>query len=217
METAGMGGRGDRENNLLSIVKIVEESRGMKTRLLLLPVLVGCLVNGYPASQSIGAQQPVAVSQQQWKSFSSSEGGFSVLMPVTPTRKRQTTDNAHVSLNANLFTASLEEGKVSYSVSYTNFPDEVAQLPPNFLLDSLAARFTNDRNIKLINQQDIKLGRYPGKEFKFEAPGEKLVKYRAYLVNQRLYQVISEIPKDRENVLSNDIEKFMNSFQLLKA
>lgn len=155
----------------------------MKTKLLLLPVLVGCLVNGYPAAQSIGAQQPAAVSQQQWKPFSSSEGGFSILMPVTPTQKRQTTDNnAHVSLNANLFTASLEEGKVTYSVSYTNFPDEVAQLPPNFLLDSLAARFTNDRNIKLINQQDISLGQYPGKEFKFEVPGEKLVKYRAYLV-----------------------------------
>lgn len=189
----------------------------MKTRLLLLPVFVGCLVSGYPAAQAIGAEQPAAVSQQQWKSFSSSEGGFTILMPVTPTQKRQTTDNAHVSLNANLFTASLEEGKISYSVSYTNFPDEVAQLPPNFLLDSLAARFTNDRTIKLINQQDISLGRYPGKEFKFEAPGEKLVKYRAYLVNQRLYQIISEIPQDRETMLSDDVEKFMNSFQLLKS
>ena len=189
----------------------------MKTRLLLLPVLVGCLVSGYLAAPSISVEQSAAVSQQQWKPFSSSEGGFSVLMPATPTQKRQTTDNTHVSLNANLFTASLEEGKISYSVSYTNFPDEVAQLPPSFLLDSLAARFTNDRNIKLINQQDISLGRYPGKEFKFEAPGEKLVKYRAYLVKQRLYQVISEIPKDRESVLSNDIDKFMNSFQLLKS
>ncbi len=189
----------------------------MKTRLLLIPVVVAFLVTGYPASQSIGAEQPAPISQQQWKSFSSSEGGFSILMPVAPTQNRHTTDNAHVSLNANQFTASLEEGKVKYSVSYTNFPDEVAQLPPNFLLDSLAARFTNDRNVKLINQQDISLGQYPGKEFKFEAPGEKLVQYRAYLVKQRLYQVITEIPKDRESALSRDVEKFMNSFQLVKS
>lgn len=188
----------------------------MSTKFLLLSALSSLLMSGYPIIQSVRAEQPVLVQQQQWEQISSSEGGFTVLMPVAPTQNRQTTDGNKVSLDANLFTASLEDGKVQYSVSYTNFPEDIAQLPPAFILDSLSSRFTSDRKLKLINQQDISLEEYSGREFKFEAPGGKIVNYRTYLVKQRLYQLTTEIPKDRESALSGDIEKFMNSFQLVK-
>ena len=188
----------------------------MKTKFLLLSALSSLLLSGYPAIQSVRAEQPVLVQQQQWEQISSPEGGFRVLMPVAPTQNRQTTDGNKVSLDANLFTASLEEGKIKYSVSYTNFPEDIAQLPPEFILDSLSSRFTSDRKLKLIHQQDIRLEQYSGKEFKFEAPGGKIVNYRTYLVKQRLYQLTTEIPKDRESSLSADVEKFMTSFQLVK-
>ncbi len=187
----------------------------MKMRVLLLPLWVGLLAGISPTIQSVQAQQPTQVAQQGWQQFSSPDGGFSVLMPVTPTQKRQTTDGSMMQLDAYHFTASLEEGQVTYSVSYTDFPQEMAEFPPDLLLDSLSSRFTTDRKIKLLNQQDTRLGEYPGKEFNFEAPGETLVKYRAYLVKQRLYQVITEIPKARESALSTDVERFVNSFQLL--
>ena len=51
--------------------------------------------------------------------------------------------------------------------------------------------------------------------FKFETPEGTLVKQRFFLVKQRLYQLITEIPKARESALSSDVEKFMSSFQLL--
>lgn len=188
----------------------------MKTKVLLLPIFVGILVGGSPAAQLVQAEQPVQVAQPQWKPFSSSEGGFTILMPVTPTQKSQTTDSAPMSLDAHFFTASLEEGKVTYSVSYTNLPEEMAQFPPDLILDSLSSRFTNDSKLKLLNQKDINLGQYSGKEFKFETPEEILVSYRAYLVEKRLYQVTTEIPKARESALSSDTDRFMNSFQLLK-
>lgn len=187
----------------------------MKMKVFLLPLWAGLLVGMYPVIQSVQAQQPLQVAQQSWQPFSSPQGGFSVLMPVTPTQKRQTTDGSIMRLDAHLFTAALEEGQVTYSVSYTDFPDEMAEFPPNLLLDSLSSRFTTDRKIKLLNQQDTNLGQYPGKEFNFEAPGETIVKYRAYVVKQRLYQVITEIPKARESALSTDVERFMSSFRLL--
>ena len=188
----------------------------MRTNVVLLSLLTGLLVGGYPALHSVQAEQVVQTAQPQWKEFSSTEGGFSVLMPVPPTQKRQNTDSSAISLNSNLFTASLEDGKVTYSVSYTNFPDELAKFPPALILDSLSSRFTSDSKIKLLNQQNISLGQYPGKEFTFEAPGEILVKYRTYIVEKRLYQLTTEIPKAREDALSNDTEKFLSSFQLLK-
>ena len=188
----------------------------MKNQVLLLPIFVGLLVGGLPAVQLVQAEQPIQEAQPQWKQFSSPEGGFTILMPVTPTQKSQTAGSATVSLDDHSFTASLEEGKVTYTVSYTNLPEEMAQFPPNLILDSLSSRFTNDSKLKLLNQKDINLERYSGKEFKFEAPGEIIVSYRAYLVEKRLYQVTTEIPKDRESALSSDTDRFMNSFQLVK-
>jgi hypothetical protein len=192
----------------------------MRIRVFLLPILVSWLGSGYPAVQAVKAEQPAEppaqVDQLKWEQISSPEGGFTVLMPTKPTQKKTTTEGELLSLEENRFTASLEEGKVTYTISYTDFPDELSHLPPNVILDSITSRFTNDKKLKLINQQDISLGQASGKEFKFEAPGEILVKQRVYLVKQRLYQLVTEIPKARESALSSDVEKFMNSFQLLK-
>jgi hypothetical protein len=188
----------------------------MKTRVFLITLGAGLLVGGYPNVRSVQAEPLVPAVQLQWQQFSSTEGGFKVLMPVKPSQKRQSTDNPNMPLDANLFTASVEEGKVNYSVSYTNLPEEIGQYPANIILDSLSSRFTTDRKIKLLDQKDISLGRYLGKEFKFEAPGEVLVNYRVYLVEKRLYQVIREIPKSREGSLASDLERFLSSFQLLE-
>lgn len=188
----------------------------MKTRAFLLLLSVSFLVSGYPAVQAVQAEQPIQVAQSNWEQFSSPEGGFTVLMPIKPTQQSKTTEGAALSLEDHRFIASLEEGKVTYTVSYTNFPDELSQLPPNVILESISSRFTNDSKLKLLNQQDITLSQYSGKEFKFETPDGNLVKQRVFLVKQRLYQLITEIPKARESALSSDVEKFMNSFQLLK-
>ncbi|HAA31592.1 MAG TPA: hypothetical protein DCE56_32690 [Cyanobacteria bacterium UBA8553] len=187
----------------------------MINRVFLLPLSLSFLVGGYPVVQAVQAKQPVEVAQAKWEQVSSTEGGFTVLMPIKPAQKTQTTEGAALSLEDHRFIASLEEGKVTYIVSYTNFPEELSQLPPNVILDSISSRFTNDKKLKSLNQQDITLGQYSGKEFKFETPEGTLVKQRFFLVKQRLYQVITEIPKARESALSSDVEKFMSSFKLL--
>lgn len=68
----------------------------------------------------------------------------------------------------------------------------------------------------MLSEQDIRLGTYPGKEFRLENPGKAIVRHRVYLVKQRIYQVLVETPLDREQALSSDSDKFLNSFQLLK-
>ena len=189
----------------------------MRTKIYFVPLLASLLMGVYPvATQFVRAEPVVQATQSQWEKFSSPEGKFSILMPVKPTQEKQTTGSSSLSLETNLFKASSNSNQATYSVSYTDFPRELAQLPPSFLFDSLSSRFTSDRKLKLLKQQDIKLNEYPGKEFQFEAPGETIITYRAYLVDNRLYQVISEIPKSAGNASSSDSEKFLNSFQLLK-
>ncbi|HEY9604193.1 MAG TPA: hypothetical protein V6C85_21440 [Allocoleopsis sp.] len=189
----------------------------MRTKVYFIPLLASFLVGGYPAATQLVRAEPAAqAAQSQWEKFSSPEGKFSILMPVKPTQEKQTTGSSSLSLETNLFKASSNNNQATYSVSYTDFPPELAQLPASFLFDSLSSRFTSDRKLKLLKQQDIKLNEYPGKEFQFEASGRTLITYRAYLVEKRLYQVISETPKSTGNAPSSDSEKFLNSFQLLK-
>ena len=188
----------------------------MKTQVFSLPLSLSLLLGGYPVVQVVQAEQPIQVAQLKWEQFSSPEGGFTVLMPIKPTQKSQKTEGETLSLEDHRFTASVEEGKVTYTVSYTDFPDELSQLPPNVILDSISSRFTNNKKLKSLNQQDISLGEYSGKEFKFESPDETIVKQRVFLVKKRLYQLVTEIPKTRESGLSSDVEKFLSSFQLLK-
>lgn len=186
----------------------------MKTKVLLRSLLWGLLVSGYPIMMPVQAEPSVQVAQSQWQPFSDSQGGFTVLMPVTPTPKKQTQESAIGKIDFYSFTASQEEGSITYLVSYNDFPSAVVELPPEVLLDSLRSAFVADRNVRLVNEEEIRLGNYPGREFKIEIPGKTAVIHRAYLVGPRLYQLVTETPLDREQELSGDTEKFFSSFEL---
>ncbi|HEY9653450.1 MAG TPA: hypothetical protein V6C95_22505 [Coleofasciculaceae cyanobacterium] len=187
----------------------------MKTKLLLASVLGSLLVGGYPVIEPIQAQPITQAEPSSWQSFSDQDGGFTVLMPGTPTAKKQTQDSPIGTIDFYSFTTALEDKKVTYLVSYNDFPEAVLSLPPDILLDGLRSGLIADRTVRLVEEKTISLGEYPGKEFQLEIPGKVAIRHRAYLVKQRLYQVITETPLDQENELSDDIDKFMESFQLL--
>ena len=65
----------------------------------------------------------------------------------------------------------------------------------------------------LASEKDIKLGEYPGREIQIDvANGNRLFRVRAYLVDQRLYQVV--ILGTKENATSKAADKFLDSFKL---
>jgi hypothetical protein len=187
----------------------------MKTKVFLSSLLLGFLVGGYPTVGLTQTARPVQLSQSQWQPFSDRQGGFTVLMPGTPASKKQTHNSPLGAIDIYSFTTSLDEGNVTYLVTYSDFPSAVVDLPPELLLDSIRSGFAADRKIKLLNQQDISLGSYPGKEFKLEVSEKVAITHRAYLVKQRLYQVVAQTPVEKGSTLSADIEKFLSSFKLL--
>lgn len=189
----------------------------MNVKVLLRSLLWGLLVGCYPVVAPVQAELPVVqLAQSEWQQFTDSQGGFTILMPVTPAQKKQTQESALGPLDLYSFAASLDEGSVSYVVSYNDFPREVLELPPEILLDSFRSGFIADRNVRLLDEKEITLGNYPGREFKLEIPGKASVTHRVYLVKERLYQLVTEVPLDREQDLSDDTEKFLDSFQLAR-
>jgi hypothetical protein len=192
----------------------------MKIRGLMPSLLMVCLVGGNLTLQSSHASEPVIVAQTQWQKFSPPRSGFTVLMPKQPSEQVNSVDTVFGRITIHTFKVPLEQDRVNYTVSYVELPKEMVQVaPPEALLESLSNAFSQafSREVKLLNQQSLRLGDYPGKEFKFEGPNQSIVRHRAYLVQQRMYQMTVETPQAEEETLSTEIENFFNSFQLLSS
>lgn len=189
----------------------------MQTKLTttLLPALVCGLVLGQPALfQAAQAQTPATKAQtNQWQTFSPSEAGFSVLMPSQPKEQVQSMDTPAGAIKNYVYTATQQDGKVTYSVSYVDLPAGADQLPPPLLLEMVASGLIST-DVKILKEQAVTLQEHPGRSFKLSTPNKTIVRHNAYLVKQRVYQVVAEIPAAQEVALSEEVEQFLNSFKL---
>ncbi|MBW4510298.1 MAG: hypothetical protein KME64_27825 [Scytonematopsis contorta HA4267-MV1] len=101
----------------------------------------------------------------EWKKFSPDEGKFSILMPgeeiLDTTPDKSEMDDGVESTKMYL---SIHEENV-FLVSYAEFKNDVTQVPSNQLLDSAVQGMLKDGK-KLLSQQNINVGSYPGVEIK---------------------------------------------------
>lgn len=186
----------------------------MKTKIVLPLVFATVLLGGYPAPQVVRANPSVFVAQSIWKPFSSPEGGFRVLMPGTPIPGKDNVNTQSGSIPINFFVAVRPE-EAFYVVAYADFPRtvslnsrEVQELLPK--IDPTAAQ---REGVRVVNQRNIRLGNYPGRELKLQDREGFTLRWRAYLVNKRLYQI--GVVTNKEASLTKSIDGFFNSFQLV--
>jgi hypothetical protein len=192
-----------------------------RTFLPIVPMLLGSLLLlGEPAvSQSRSSQpaNPVPTGQPtgQWVSFQSDKGGFSVLMPSQPTERVQTLNTGTGVVNTYLFSTTLDGGSTNFTVSYVDLPKSVESMPENLVLEAIASGITGDERFKVLSERVIKLNDYNGREIKVESQKNSIVQHRTYVVKQRIYQIAVEVPAAKQNRLTGDVERFLNSFKLL--
>jgi hypothetical protein len=192
--------------------------------------VLAILLGTFPIIQPGQATQPFQLAQSIWKPFSSKEGRFSVLMPGTP-RESQMIWNLETGDDiVYLFTVTREEAE--YMVWYvdfepptrrldddgqsSNFPDILPNTPEKMtdvLVNAGTDSYSTPSDRRLISEQSIRLGNYPGREISLRLGGGPLVRRRLYLVNRRVY--ILSVRTTQERFLSKTIEGFMNSFKLL--
>jgi len=150
-----------------------------------------------------------------WSEFSSAEGAFSVLMPGAPTEETQTQDTEMGAIDVHSFT--FEQGGVAYLVGYNIFPAAVIEAAsPAALLNGARDGQAKAVNGTLVNEQEITLGAYPGRDVEIlveNSDGTSSLRSRTFLVEDRLYQVMVVGPKGQSS--SPDTIKFLDSFKLL--
>ncbi|MEW5859674.1 MAG: hypothetical protein AB1861_20195 [Cyanobacteriota bacterium] len=188
----------------------------MKNQLLCSLFLTTFLVGGSLPIDPVQAEQPILLAQSVWKPFSSSAGGFTVLMPGTPNQSQETIQTKAGPIKVQLF-QTFRPNQAGYVVGYSDLPANAIKTPSdvNSFFAGAITGFTNSSKGKLLSQRNINLGNYPGREFKVQLSQGVIVKSRFYLVDRRrFYQVF--VVTDKEQDLVKSIDGFLTSFKVTK-
>jgi hypothetical protein len=155
----------------------------------------------------------VMAAAPEWKKFSPDKGQFSILMPneKIDSPKPDASDKSEVDDSTKMYLSTYNESV--FMVSYTDFKDDITQVPPGQLLDSAIGGMVNGGR-KLLSQKDITLDAYSGREIKVQDEKEKTtLTGRVFIVKQRMYVILVGGEKEPK---ASDMSKFFNSFQLIK-
>ena len=159
------------------------------------------------ACSFLNAQEPT------WKEFRSNEGGFSVLMPGTPTPNKVSVNTTSGVEEANMFSLS-DESLSEYIVAYSKYPKTDSKVvTTGKLFDNVRDGILLVEQGKLLSEAAITLDGYNGREIAVERPDGVITMARFFVVANRFYQ-LSVKAKTNERELEA-MRRFLDSFKLL--
>jgi hypothetical protein len=186
-------------------------------RLMFLIVVATVLLACQPAAPAPSGSG-TAASVDQWQTFSSKEGGFTLSLPGKPQEQRQPVGTAAGSVNAIMYIA--EVGGTAFGVGYGDYPGSAVNVDPQAVLKGARDGAAKNVNGTVVTEKPIELAGYPGLEIVVETPasakvpGGAMYRARLYLVGNRLYQVIYVALKKDDH--PDEYQKLFDSFQLDK-
>jgi hypothetical protein len=148
--------------------------------------------------------------QGEWPRFKSTEENFTISMPREPQQER-TPGRTPLGNGHHIYT--LDDNGVSFTVSYSvldNAPTQSKDIKRTLdMARDIVAMVTNGR---LLTDTDISIDNFPGRLVRIEKD-KRIWTVRAYLVKERMYQLMATEPKASEPNAS--VSKFFESFHLL--
>jgi hypothetical protein len=161
---------------------------------------------------------PLAVGAQDKKDvppFQSKDGKFTVALPDKPTEQTNKVPTAVGQLEMHMFV--IDQKDRAYLVTYSDYPKDSVVDKADKVLDGVVDGNAKALKGKLASQDKITItvGKkdYPGREITVELPDKKgLYKARAFLVGDRLYQVVALGPEDF--VKGKGVDEYLKSFKV---
>ncbi len=135
-------------------------------------------------------------------------------MPGTPRQETRNANSQTGSFPVNIFSVG-RQNEAFYAVAYSDIPANrsLNSGEINQLLSNVASGFSRSAGGRLLSQQNIRLGSFPGREIRLQLEQGVIARGRIYLVNKRLYQIV--VVTNKETSLTRSINGFFNSFKLL--
>jgi hypothetical protein len=153
------------------------------------------------------------VPAPEWQPFAPAQGGFTVLMPGTPTDQSQ--DSGRVVVKKFEF-ERLADG-ARFSVTYDDLPlGSVSANSLDLLANAKLNRLVEQLNGRVSSAAVIELGDVPGREFRLTAADGSVLVSRVYLTTggdgHRLYELVVSghaiVPEE------GDAARFFDSFRV---
>ena len=153
------------------------------------------------------------VAMPTLQTFVAPSGEFSLQMPGIPVEQVQSIATEIGTLEIHIFMVDLPNA--AYLVSYTDYPAEIiTQLDPQTLLDGARDDELNKIEGAIIEEIPADLNGHPGRAVRAAiANGQGIIRFRHYLVGNRLYQVA--IIGDPTAVVIEQATTFLNSLRLI--
>ncbi len=175
-----------------------ERATPLRVILALLPTLASLFLAGWLV---------ISKPSTEWKTFSPKEGGFSVMMPGTPSAEGYSSeDRSYV----NVFNAR-GAGAV-YSIHYSALPTKFELWEFGSILDEMREVLLSENQWRLLEEENIVLSGHPGRELRIETQ-KSLINLRLYIAGDKIYQLILQRPPGA--ALSGEDKRFFDSFKLV--
>jgi hypothetical protein len=155
----------------------------------------------------------VQAQEKNWQEFTSSEGGFSVLMPEKPTPSTHSFDTTGGRKESHTFSYSDEE-LTDYLVAYSKYREpKDREIDYDVVFDKIQKGVLVADPGKVRSKIALSLNGNPGREVMIEHPDGSVKIHRFYFVGDYFYQLAVEV----KNFVSrcDKTERFLNSFKLI--
>lgn len=166
-----------------------------------------------PGSDAPGSAAPgsaaAAPAEPAWEKFTSKDGGFTIELPSKPEVQDA---NGMKIVGAQFGKTATDDREAMCGVAYMNLGD-AAKADAKTMLDGATAR--HKQGAKVIEDKDIKLGKYPGRSLIVET--DKHRKWmRVFIVEKNIYVLNCGGPNDRGDSDGKIALKALDSFALAK-
>ncbi|MTJ50740.1 hypothetical protein [Dolichospermum sp. UHCC 0259] len=197
----------------------------MNSKILLSFIAAAFLSSGYAVAEVRSSKPKVAekkpiiptVIQPKWRTFTSPDGHFTVLMPGMPKRKTQIQKTHMGKIKLEIFLIQPPQQEAAYIVTYNEFPDSYVKMTnPQTIMDQAQYVELTTTKSRLLNQRNIRSSNFhPGKEIEYVNAIGKITKTRMFVAHGRLYKVMAIVSKKQHDTLNKTITGYLNSFKLV--
>lgn len=151
---------------------------------------------------------------EQWPTFDSPEGRFSVVMPTKP--KTEVKEVGTPSGKLTLYTYSSSTSAAFFMASFGDYPKEATDAAhAEAVLDGVREGVLKGLSAELVSEEKTTIGAIPGRAFtakKTDKDKEYLFQWWICVVGRRLYQLGAVTEK--HNADTAGVAKFLTSFKL---
>jgi len=178
-----------------------------------LALLFGCLAATPGGAGTSSAARSADKPPEKWLRLEYLEGRFRIRMPAMPHIHKVASETEYRPQECVLYVCEGSNGD-RFLVSFIDFPAEAFRDGPQRVLRETRRGLLEAVRGKVVSERRIELAGHPGLEAEIETPGGDIQVWRAFVVNGRVYQLLTGV-KGGKGISSPTVRPFLDSFALL--